>query len=164
MDDQYEESVCDICDLKLSSMKTSKSHMRIHHMSNSQTQTDDASYDDKGSQSEETYCIQDEIVQTSEGAFMKYQCFYCEFKIESREHLKDHRKKCCEKPVKLNPLRISSTSDFQHSIFPPIGFPSLGFSSLGFPPLRVGFSSFGSKHGNKSTLAPKYSSCSNQPN
>jgi hypothetical protein len=73
VDDQHEESVCDICDLKLSPMQTVKTHMRIHHMKHSQTQTDDASYDDKGSQSEETHSTLDKIVQTSEGAQKYYR-------------------------------------------------------------------------------------------
>ena len=178
LDDKHEESACDICDLKLSPMQTVKTHMRIHHMKHSQTQTDDASYDDKGSQSEETHSTLDKIVQTSEGAqsdqaehveiFLKYQCFYCELKIESREHLKDHRKKCRDKSVQLNLQKISSKSGFPQLSFPPIGFPSLGFSSLGFPPHGFssigfpphGFSSLGFQPSNQSTLAPMYSSCS----
>ena len=101
------EVKCDMCDYKFSSMKPLKMHARVHHMRQSQTQTVDIGHEDKSSQSKESVIGHDKIIQTceenlngqsiSDKLFSEYECYYCGYKIESKEHLKDHRMKCLER-------------------------------------------------------------------
>ena len=126
---KQEEISCNMCDSKLLSFQNLKTHMRAQHMKQTQTQTDDISQSDKSSQSDESESAK---LNDNErvAVFSKYQCFYCGFKIESKEHLRSHKNKCHEKSNFLKNIK----SAISQKIFPPIGFPHIGFSPIGFPP------------------------------
>ena len=126
---KQEEVSCTICDSKLLSFQNLKTHMRAQHMKQTQTQTDDISQSDNSSQSDESESAK---LHDNEHvlAFSEYQCFYCGFKIESKEHLRSHKNKCHEKSNFLKNVK----SAIPQKIFPPIGFPNIGFSPIGFPP------------------------------
>ena len=100
-----------------SSLQNLKTHMKVHHMRQSQTQTDELSLVDKSSQSDESEKVQDLCAVKT---FLVYQCFYCDLKIKSDEHLSGHKKECHEK---LNFLKK---------------VPKPKMSRIGFPPTRDG--------------------------
>ena len=60
-------------------------------MRQSQTQTDELSLVDKSSQSDESEKVQDLCAVKK---FLEYQCFYCDLKIKSDEHMSGHKKEC----------------------------------------------------------------------
>jgi hypothetical protein len=69
------------------------------------------------------------------GKFVEYPCFYCGTNIESKEHLKDHKKSCHDKFIQLrNSKSLISKLKLLPNYFPPIGFPPVGFPPVGFPP------------------------------
>ena len=102
-----EEIECDKFDNKLQTMQNLKTHMRVNHMS--QTQTADVVSDEKITQTCET------IDSDQEGSkvYEQYSCFYCNKEIASEHHLLEHRVIChgatdtpslFSFPVRLRPL------------------------------------------------------------
>jgi DNA-directed RNA polymerase subunit RPC12/RpoP len=135
---EQEEIACNVCDSKLLSFQNLKTHMRVQHMKNSETQTDIISKVGNSSQSDESESVQYKVIQNCSAkgndtdydeVFSEYQCFYCGFKITSEENLKCHKNKCREK---FNFLK--NKSGMTQKFFPPVGFPHIGFSPIGFPP------------------------------
>ena len=140
-ENKLEEIECDKCDAKMSTIQHMKTHTRVHHMKESPTQTDDITLEDKSVQSEESVTNCDKTIQTCEVIIseqpqiivsVKYPCYYCAINIESKEHLRDHKKRCHEKLVPFNLVK-SVPPKFE---FPQIGFPPVGFPPVGFPTIN----------------------------
>ena len=55
--------------------------------------------------------------------FVEYHCYYCGTNIESKEHLKDHKKNCHDKFSQIS----NGKSVYSKLKLPPIAFPPVGF-------------------------------------
>ena len=157
-ENNVEQFECDKCDAKMTTIQNLKTHLRIHHLIHSSSQTDDIIQfkisDTMKAKSIQTFDVV--ISEKSVQEFESYQCFYCRINIESKSQLKEHKKQCNGDLFKFN---IVKSTPVKASV-PQIGFPPVGFSSVVFPP--IGFSSacfppFGFPSINSRCSSPFYS-------
>ena len=105
---------CNKCDVRFETVIKLQNHERIVHMKSCSSQTEDKVMIDKKVQYDKLAGSSDKSVETAErvvleDAFETYSCYYCDKKIASENHLKEHREKCrgstrsfCTAPVGLS--------------------------------------------------------------
>ena len=97
---------CNKCDHKFEDFDKLKSHIRVHHVKTSSTQTDEIIVVDKRLQTECVYIVEEPVKSDKEfenatTKFENYSCFYCNFDIKSERHLEEHIVKCHVEKVNL---------------------------------------------------------------